>query len=190
MTRRQLDDYPTPAWAVEAIVPELRARGGLTAEATILEPACGAGAILTVLRNAGARAFWGLDINPEAAAEATARGFTAFVGDFLTTDLGERPDVIVMNPPFGQAQAFVERALEVVKPRGLVVALLRLAFAEGQKRAPFHRAWPADLYVLPRRPSFTADGRTDSAAYAWWIWCRAGRRTSGTWQVLDCGGPR
>ena len=49
--------------------------------------------------------------------------------------------------------------------------LLRLAFLESVKRRPFWEQHPpAAVYVFTRRPSFTG-GRTDSAAYGWFIWC-------------------
>jgi hypothetical protein len=50
--------------------------------------------------------------------------------------------------------------------------LLRLAFLEGQKRAPFWKAQPPySVSVLAKRPSFTGGG-TDSAAYAFFEWRR------------------
>jgi hypothetical protein len=86
-----------------------------------------------------------------------------------------------MNPPYSQAKAFVQRAISEAAPnRGTVAALLRLAFMEGQARAEFHKWNPSDVFVLKKRPSF-AGGRTDSCAYAWFVW---GPGRGGRWQVL------
>jgi hypothetical protein len=89
--------------------------------------------------------------------------------------------VVVMNPPFDQAEAFVRHSLMHVAPR--VIALLRLGFLESQERAPLHMEWPSDVYVLSSRPSF-AHGKTDASAYAWLAW---GFGSGGRWEILDCG---
>jgi hypothetical protein len=112
-----------------------------------------------------------------------------------------------MNPPFSHALPFVEHAVAQMRPGGRVAALLRLAFLESAERLAFHRANPADVHVLARRPSFLtkeqkkrmheealarweAEGRhgprplppsTDSCAYAWFVWGLGG----GKWSVLD-----
>jgi hypothetical protein len=89
-------------------------------------------------------------------------------------------DVIIMNPPYKLAMEFVEHAIESA---GVTVCLLRLAFLASQKRAAFWREHPADVYVLPKRPSFTGGG-TDSTDYAWFVWSplqEAGNR----WFILD-----
>jgi hypothetical protein len=44
--------------------------------------------------------------------------------------------------------------------------------------------------VLPRRPSFTADGKTDATDYAWFAWNTSDDRGErliepGRWDVLD-----
>ena len=48
--------------------------------------------------------------------------------------------------------------------------LLRLSFLESKGRVKFHQDFPADVYVLAKRPSFTGDGKADSCAYAWFVW--------------------
>ena len=138
-------------------------------------------------------------------------------GDFLTTtpdwqwrrwnyskreargaDLGG-PDLVVGNPPYRRAEAFVRRSIEISD--GLVAMLLRVAFLETQERYPF---WcdhpPLALRVLVERPSFshaevpdapkqpdlfgevhdvgTPSGGTDLTAYAWLIWGGAGAKTT------------
>ena len=58
-----------------------------------------------------------------------------------------KPELVVMNPPFKLAMAFVQRALVEVLPRGLgragtVAALLRLNWLASLGRAAFHRRHP------------------------------------------------
>ncbi|MCL6612078.1 MAG: hypothetical protein K6T66_11125 [Peptococcaceae bacterium] len=51
-----------------------------------------------------------------------------------------------------------------------IIMLLRLAFLESKKRRDFWRRYPVNgLYVLSERPSLMG-GKTDAAAYAWFIW--------------------
>ena len=171
--RRELDDYQTPDWAIDAVLPFLLPRlgpgGGL-----ILEPACGAGGIFRRLVASGVEShrMHGIEIHPERAAEARAGGFSVVAADALSPDT-EWPsaDLIISNPPFRQAEAFCRRALESVAFAGTVAMLLRLAFLESAERYEFHRRYPVNgLHVFSSRPSFTANGKTDSAAYAWFCW--------------------
>jgi len=47
---------------------------------------------------------------------------------------------------------------------------------ESKKRKDFWQRHPVNgLYVLSERPSFTG-GKTDAAAYAWFVWNSSGRQ--------------
>jgi hypothetical protein len=96
-------------------------------------------------------------------------------------ETGQRFDLILANPPFKLAMEFLERALAEVEFGGEVAFLLRLCFLASMKRAAFHRSHPCDIYILPKRPSFTPDGRTDSADYAWFVY---GPGHAGAWSIL------
>lgn len=162
-SERGLDFFATPAWVVRSLIPCLR--WSLTAPNTVLDPCAGHGAILKTLlespprhgglRHAGLQiSAKGLEIQPELVAEARKNKLLVAHRDAMgSTDWG-RPDKIIQNPPFLSAQAFVERALEEVRPGGEVAVLLRLAFLSSQERAEFHKKHPSDVLVLPRRPSF------------------------------------
>jgi hypothetical protein len=81
---------------------------------------------------------------------------------------------VIGTPPYRQAQEHVERAIGIATADrtmpGGVAFLLRLAFLEGQGRAEFWRKHPpTEVHVLTRRPSFTG-GKTDSCAYAFFVW--------------------
>lgn len=51
---------------------------------------------------------------------------------------------------------FARMALHMADGVGTVALLLRLNWLGSQDRAPFHRAHPADIYILPKRPEFAA----------------------------------
>lgn len=174
------DFYRTPAWVTRAILPHLAIpEGGI-----VLDPACGDGAILDVVKDARPDVrTTGFEIDRERAAIAARRHGIIGGADALTVPSFQwAPDAIVMNPPFRHAMDFVERGIECAK--GDVACLLRLSWMAGQKRAAFWREHMADAYVLPRRPSFTGKG-TDASDYAWFVW-GAGR--GGRWQVLELEG--
>lgn len=87
--------------------------------------------------------------------------------DYLTTEYPEK-DIIITNPPYSLAQEFVTKALTEAP---VVVMLLRLGFLASQKRKEWLKANPpTSLIVLSKRPSFTGDGKTDGADYAWVVW--------------------
>lgn len=183
--RKALDHYPTPLWAIAPIVAHLP-RGGIA-----LDVGCGEGSILGCLIAAGwdPENILGVDLDPARAATCRENwGIEVEVEDFLA----DKPwlqsfDLVIGNPPFTHAEAFARRAIDVVKPRrGTVALLLRLAFLETTTRIPFNRAHPADVFVLPLRPSFTGDGGTDSAAYGWFVW---GPGRGGRWSILDVEKP-
>lgn len=181
-SKDELEFYPTPAWATRAILRVLRPGLLDLAAPVILDPCCGRGAILDVVRENMPRAMTrGIEIN-ENHREHWSRHEVS-CADAMTESWG-RADAIVVNPPFSLGQAFVERALD----HGSRVSafLLRLAFLETPGRGAFHRAHPSDIYVLQTRPSFSGDGKSDMAAYAWFVF---GCGRGGRWQVLDDADP-
>lgn len=184
--RAEGDFYATPAWCVRAIVPHLPPAH------TILEPSAGEGAIVAVF----AETYPGAQIVAIEADEGRAAKLEALAGvrvlrgDTLeiTTDTASALfcafDLVIGNPPYNAAERHVCAARLAAKQNGTVAMLLRLNWLEGQKRAEFHKRHPADVFVLPRRPSFTNKG-TDATAYAWFVW---GPGRGGRWSVLNLEG--
>ena len=175
----QADFYATPAWATRAILPHL------PRTSTALDPCCGKGAIMRVVaERIGADLCDGMEIDEALGREAVDVGHVLLV-DALSLVEWPPYGCVIMNPPFSQAMAFMTKALAETQPSGgTLAALLRLGMMASQGRAAFWRANPCDVYVLPKRPSFTPDGKTDSADYAWFVW---GPGRIGRWQVLDLG---
>lgn len=164
---RQNDDfYSTPAWVTQALLPRL----ALTHDGPwrdVLDPCCGDGAILDCFGN---ELTVGIELDEARAVAAHAKGHLITVADALI-EPWPVVQLIITNPPFSLAEEFVRRAIGFAAESGATVAmLLRLAFLESSGRAPLHREFPSDVYPLSSRPSFTPDGKTDSCAYAWFVW--------------------
>lgn len=89
--------------------------------------------------------------------------------DFTRFD--RHADIFIGNPPFSLADEFVDRALEMVRPGGVVLYLLGLGFLAGSAR--YERLWrwhpPQSVFVVPNRPSFVGagTGKRDIAIYVW-----------------------
>ena len=192
-TRIPLDHYPTPAGVTRQLLGEL----GFASRSTpwsFLDPACGEGSMLRVAIDAGATTVRGLEVDAERAARAqralSAAPAPVGVSVVHCDALGSAwplawmvADVLVTNPPYSHALEFAARAASWAHEHQRPAALLmRLAFAESARRISLHRAHPADIWVLPKRPKFRADrSGTDSSAYAWWVW---GPGRGGRWHVL------
>jgi len=164
--RHKDDAYYTPAWCVRALLATVQLPGGAW-----FEPAVGDGAIVRAVNEVRRDVFWTVnDIDLSHAGDLSAFGwghapYTAAGFEFAAED--EMQDVVITNPPFNQALEFVQGAMKDGK---IVVMLLRLNWLALQKRNRFLLDNPPSVYVLPRRPSFTADGKTDATDYAWFVW--------------------
>lgn len=177
--RRRDDAYMTPLPLAKfclGLMPRFNPTKAL-GRGRVLEPSSGTGNFVRAVKETSD--YTGLvscDIRPEVPMRGTGRGDLHCTGDFLSmavSDLGGAYfDTILGNPPYAHAEAFIRHALPMLMPWGRLGFLLRLSFLESQRRAEFWREFPCEaVYVLSERPSFT-DGGTDSAAYAWFVWCR------------------
>jgi hypothetical protein len=162
---RRNDLYETPQCATQALLcaEKLPKR--------IWEPACGPGAIVSILRAHGHEVL---------ASDLVDYGNpTCFYGrDFLLEhNLPTGCECILTNPPFSLAEDFVEHALELC-PR--VIMLLRLAFLESERRSRILDAGTlARVHVfrnrLPMMHRHGWEGRKASSAmaFAWFSWDRS-----------------
>lgn len=166
-----LQRYYTPDALAERLVALLPVHGG----SRVLEPSAGGGAFVRAL-GAMTPHVYALDLDPRAPVLQSRRVAVADrrVGDFLAPLPAGWPrfDLVVGNPPYGEAEAHVRRAIEVVCPGGTVAFLLRLGFLASQGRRALWREHPLSvLHVLSERPSFTR-GATDKYDYALYVWVR------------------
>lgn len=160
-----LDGYHTPKIATTSLlaVEKFNRR--------IWEPANGYHRISRVLEKAGHRVYTS-DIKRWCKKTRRKRAFQSF------KKLPYRRGCdIITNPPFRQAQEFVETALRLLKTGGKLALLLRLQFLEGKKRKLLYAKHPPKLiwvfsFRLPRMHRFGWKGKKGGTvlAFAWFIW--------------------
>lgn len=163
---RQVDDwYCEEPYAVHALFDAERFSGACW------DPCCGKGTIPTVGQARGLASF--------IATDRVDRGYGA-IADFLQGEnlwldmLPAKPANLIFNPPFNEAQAFVERALTIATHK--VAALNRLAWLEGQQRSDWLQGTPlARVYVFPWRLNMppgdhTGPRKGGAVAFAWCVW--------------------
>jgi hypothetical protein len=138
--RPDSDFYPTPQIAAQKLL------GAEAFQHLVWEPACGDGAIVDVLEEAGYNVL-ASDLFEYPDIDATfGIDFLDQIGTVTDTD-------IVTNPPFRLALEFAVRGLSLLVGTGGKLALLnRLAWLEGQKRRPFFEGSPLkNVWVFSKR---------------------------------------
>jgi hypothetical protein len=184
-----VDNFPTPAWCVHRLLEAWMPRAGF-----ILEPAAGDGAIVKAATSRIERNRWMLNEVRREPIEDLCRLGCASVqcSDYLDEDpLGEderNVTTVWTNPPFALAEQFIRRSAALF-PDADLCFLVRLGFLASEGRAALWRELGApDVYVLPNRPSFNADGKTDSSDYAWIVLPGDDCRDTGTLRILGTTG--
>jgi SAM-dependent methyltransferase len=124
---KDLQYYPTPVGLAESIVADIYHVEG----SRVLEPSCGCGRLLDALRGKGAKAY-GVEVDPQRAAQARAKGHTVLLANFLETEPTGDFDHVVMNSPFyGKHYAkHVLHAFKFLKPGGTLSAILPVTARE------------------------------------------------------------
>ena len=148
--RKKSDFYETPY----SMTLQLLEREKLVG--TILEPACGDGAILKLL--------------PEHAIGKDIQH------NFLNET--DKYDNIITNPPFSIAYEFIKKAKEITNKK--IIMLLPLSYLHGKKRHDdiwMDKLFPLEkIYVFTRYPllgePLRQDGKynTGMMVYAWYVW--------------------
>jgi len=159
------DDFPTPPWATRALIEHVLSDKRALAAQTCLEPACGAGHMVRVLKEYFARVDY---------ADAYDYGHGQ-IRDFLSHPTGlNSVDWVITNPPFRLSEEFVVRAIKIAKVG--VAILARTVFIEsvGRYRNLFERTPPTKFAQFAERVPMVK-GRLDRKAttatgYAWLVW--------------------
>lgn len=132
----------------------------------VLEPCCGGGHIVKVLRDNGLSVY---------ANDLYDYGFECSHYDFLT-EVQEWHGDIITNPPYKQAQEFVEHALRIIDPGNKVAMFLKLTFLEGKgRRSLFDTMQLKRVFVSRSRLNCGLNGvfsGTSAVAYAWFVWVK------------------
>lgn len=153
--------YVEPQVAVRALIKAERFFGN------IWDPSCGGGTIPEEFR------VFGFDVRGSDIAD---RGYGQTGINFLECR-NEIADNIIMNPPFGLAEAFALHAIRIANHK--VAVFIRLAWLEGEGRYSrlFSEYPPARVLVFRNRMSCPPGGKNipakgGSMAYCWVIWDR------------------
>ena len=151
--RRELDFYPTPSEATQALI-----NTGLIPKGNLWEPACGEGHMADVFKRNGYNVV-SSDIN-------TTYGY---VKNFLETEMPFPDCSIVTNPPFNISQDFIEHCGELNSP--CFAMLLKSQYWHSKKRiALFEKYPPAYIFALTWRLDFCF-GERGGAPTMECIWC-------------------
>lgn len=166
--RATYDYYPTPSWCVARLLEAVELPGGLW-----LEPAVGDGSIVRAVQAVREDVRWTtVDVRPDVEADLHADFAWCHCPELDAMEPGRGSfDVVLTNPPYGQAAEFV---IEARRRAPVVAMLLRLGWLASEERRAYLADATPDVYVLPNRPSFDGCG-TDAADYAWMIWSSRAR---------------
>lgn len=113
------DFYPTPADVIERMM-----MGVDLFDKLVLEPSAGSGNIVDYVNAQGAREVYACEINEKL--RKTLAGKCSIIGDdflLLTPEQVSHVDIIVMNPPFSDAERHILHAYEVA-PEGCEIISL------------------------------------------------------------------
>lgn len=155
--RPKSDFYPSPPSAVHALLSVE------PIDQPVWEPACGDGAISRVLEARGL---------PVVSTDMNAHGYGRAGVDFLLEQRLLAP-IVVTNPPYSLADAFVRHAMALGAVR--VAMLLRLAYLEGIGRSDVLDGGKlARVHVFRDRltmaPKGVAVDGSSTIAFAWFVW--------------------
>jgi hypothetical protein len=161
--RKKSDFYETPY----SITQQFLDCGLIDKDSKILEPACGDGAIVKVLKDNGFVNVTGKDLSTGS--------------DFLLEE--EKYDVIITNPPFSLALEFILKAKELCDK---FVYFLPWSYIHGKER--YDKIYTqvdfplSEVYVFTRYPllgeKLRSDGKyhTGMMVYAWYVWDKNGNK--------------
>lgn len=154
--KRSADDfYPTPPEATTALL----LRWGAAMPRRIWEPACGDGAVASVLRQ------WGFSV---ALSDTVDRGCGAVLADFTEATVS-RGEGIVTNPPFKLAAEFIAKAHALPEVRFTAMLLKSTYWHAKRRTALWLQRPPSFIHPLLWRLDF--DGRgAPTMDCSWMVW--------------------
>lgn len=182
--RKSHDFYPTPRYCVDRLLDRCTLKPGLW-----LEPGAGNGAIIRAVNARVDGVRWvAIEKRASCLKKLEATGAQVLIRSIERVNnwpterqsLRGGYDVAIGNPPYRQAQEFVEICRVVARHTFL---LLRINFLGSERRQSWISQDVPDIYVVPNRPSFSGKG-TDATEYAWFHWGEE-RRTAGCVEILD-----
>lgn len=146
-----LSQYPTPGWLAEEIIHTCLP--GLSGSDHVLEPTCGAGALLAPIPN-NIEAT-GVELDPVLVHKARVdTGRRIIQGDVLIAPLDIRPTHVVGNPPF--KAAFIDQLLTrlhgMLPPGGTCTMILPVYYLGGtpERTLRLGELWGIQQRLLPK----------------------------------------
>lgn len=120
--------YPTP----ERLASEMVSAVDLDFVSTVLEPSAGKGDLLDALKRRMEVHYYGnheldadcVEINPDLRLILKGKGYRVVHDDFLTFSTYKHYSLILMNPPFKDADKHLMKALDLMSNGGQIVCLL------------------------------------------------------------------
>ncbi len=172
--REEHDFYATHPNAVIPLMSLLNLDDvGVNCEPKLIwENSCGQGHLSVMLQAYGHKVI---------STDLIDRGFGTYDVDFLKPSMyDDFPfDMIVMNPPYKHAEAFVRKSIKVAP---IVCAFLRLTFLESKGRKKLFKKYPPKtVAVFSERIQSSKNAKfvkpcgkkeASTVAYAWFIWQR------------------
>ena len=156
--RKKNDFYPTPSFAIEALLKVKQFTGD------ILEPACGTGSISKILESNLTNKVYSSDLFDY--------GFGQSGCNFLTDEYAQ-VDNIITNPPFKISTPFMVKAQQVAKHK--IAFFLKLTALDGIIR--YRKIWSnkdfplSKVYVFSKRVNFDPTIKSGGfISFAWFIW--------------------
>lgn len=166
-TKRNKNDYYQTPYSMTRQLLEVE-----NFEGKILEPCCGAGAIVKVLRDYDKSVDY-CDLNNEFSLTGVFKNFKDFINDDF-----DRYDNIITNPPYSLAKEFILKAKQITNNK--IAMLLPLNYLHGVTRYNeiyLDRKFPLKaVYIFCRygmlEETIRDDGtyRTGMMVYAWYVW--------------------
>ena len=166
-TKRNKNDYYQTPYSMTRQLLEVE-----NFEGKILEPCCGAGAIVKVLKDYDKSVDY-CDLNNEFSLTGVFKNFKDFINDDF-----DRYDNIITNPPYSLAKEFILKAKQITNNK--IAMLLPLNYLHGVTRYNeiyLDRKFPLKaVYVFCRygmlEETIRDDGtyKTGMMVYAWYIW--------------------
>ncbi len=159
-----LDDFPTPPWAVRALIEHVIGDMAQLKSQVCLEPACGRGHMAVALSE-----YFG----KVEATDIAVYGYGP-PKDFLRYPKREAYDWIITNPPFKAAEQFFQQAWPMARVG--VALLVRTVFIESVGRLERIFSVTPPTYVaqfserVPMVKGRLDDKASTATGYAWIVW--------------------
>lgn len=118
---KDLQYYPTPVEVVQRVLGEVDLRGGKK----VLEPSCGCGRFMDIIREQGGDVF-GIEYDAGRVVECRSKGHSVLQANFLETVPVAEYDLVVMNPPFAgrHYMKHLKHAMKYLKEGGALYSVL------------------------------------------------------------------